>query len=155
MSLFLTPRTNHLPHFPSPFILKGVLSLVVVQISHFLHNALISVCKISACSGAPRDNKNQKNKKTCLKIKTNELNVAHPSFMSSNWRVRVRYSFFVGSRLVWSCAFYIWRSLSSALFSLFGFWFACVSPFVPVHGALCIFISVTFFFLGLLHLLPF
>ena len=155
MSLVLTPRTNHLPHFPSPFILKGVLSLVVVQIYHFLIMRLFQSVRFPLVRVHPGITKTKKIKKTCLKIKTNELNVAHPSFMSSNWRVRVRYSFFVGSRLVWSCAFYIWRRLSSALFSLFGFWFACVSPFVPPRGALCIFISATFYFLGLLHLLPF
>ena len=128
----------------------------VVQISHFPHYSLNSFCKISACSGAPRDNKNQINSKTCLKIKTNELSIVHPSSMSSNWLIRFRYSFFLLDP-AWfvHCAFYIWRRLSSALFSLFGFWFECVAPFVSAYRAFSIFISVTFYFLGQLHLLPF
>ena len=112
----------------------------MVQISHFPHNALILFCKISACSGAPRDSKNQ-------------LNITHPSFMS--WRVRVRCSFFVGSRLVWSLCFLY---LTSFVFGLDLFvwvliWVRC--PFVSAYGALCIFISVTFYFLGQLHLYHF
>ena len=136
-------------YFKGCFITLMWFKFLIFLIMRLFHSVRFQLVRVHP--GTPKNKK----LKNCLNIKTNELNINHPSFTSSNWRVLVRYSFLLDPAWFVHCAFYTWRRLSSSLFSLFGFCFACVSPFVPAHGALCIFISATFYFWGLLHLLPF